>query len=153
MQVLPFISKKKDKEPVLRCINDAARSMGVSGHFMATAMSHFLERLMYEVAEGQLIRIPGFGVFGSHLFKSRMKGKPPHCMPSFAASRAFKNAVRETCMPDMNTDKELIYHRRNSNVYSTNTSDRSRPFTAMDAFRDRVRADAERRGVKWTNKD
>jgi len=144
---IPFMPKSVKAQPTVRCVQHAARNMGVSEHFALNLVAHFLEKVGEETAAGRVVRIPGFGIFGTHLFIPKKKGKEPYCMPSFSAARPFREEVFQCCTPSMAQDKALRNHRKSNHLTSGAKKNTARVFTAMKAMRDRVDAQARRLGV------
>ncbi len=144
---IPFMPKSEQAKPLQDVIHDTAQAMGVSDHFAANLMTYFLENVAAQAAKGKVVRIPGFGIFTAYGYTPRKPGLEHYCLPSFTASKAFRNELRQ-CLPyPRHRNKEIDNYRRTNHASSRAKSDTSRTFTAMKAFRTRVDAQARRLGI------
>lgn len=140
--------KSEQARPLQNAIHFAAQQMGTSDHFAANMMSFILEAITAEVCKGEVVRIPGFGIFAAYGYVPRKPGLESYCLPSFAGSRAFRNELRQ-CLPyHRHRNRELYNYRGTNHATSRAKSATSRTFTAMKAFRTRVDAQAKRLGIK-----
>jgi hypothetical protein len=140
--------KSEQARPLQNAIHHAAQEMGVSDHFAANLMSYVFEKIVAEVSKGEVVRIPGFGIFGAYGYVPRKPGLESYCLPSFAGSRAFRNELRE-CLPfEKNRNETLYIYRGTNHATSRAKSHTSRTFTAMKAFRTRVDAQARKLGIQ-----
>jgi len=145
---IPYYSSSERAAPLQRCIDKAAREMGMSEYVVATVMSHFLEQIEEEVARGRMVRLPGFGAFGPKLFR----GTPvtgPRYYPAFSSARCWKNLMRMFCKPSPAELEAIQQHRRRHNpsegcVNAPHSS--SRPFTAHRSFREKLLQQARKLG-------
>jgi nucleoid DNA-binding protein len=134
-----FPGVRKDHQrlfnPLRACIAKAVRGTGLHEYAVATVMTYFLEELCDQVALGRVVRIPGFGIFGSMTWRPRKGGLPPHCIPSFSAATGFRDQVRWACAPGTAMDM-LVSHRRHKWVERDDSG--SRPFLAFRVFRQTI---------------
>jgi nucleoid DNA-binding protein len=138
----------KQGEPLQRTITKCAQKMGVSDHFAANLVAYFLEYTADEVTRGEIVRIPGFGIFAPYGYTPRKKGLEKHCLPSFNGSRAFRNQLRAACPYRRHRNKEIDTYRRTNHGSSKAKSHTSRTSSAMHSFRQHIDAQARKFGIK-----
>lgn len=143
---IPYMPKTVDAEPLKRCIKFVANNMAVSDHFVAVSMSYFLEAIAAEVSKGQIIRIPGFGVFLPKRSTFRHKGEH-YAFPCFSPSHGFRHEVKSACPLSKVQQKALNNYRSSNSVGSKAKKHTSRVFTSMKAFRTVMRAQARKLGI------
>ena len=91
---LPYLNNQKEGDPLRECIRKAVDEMGVDDFTVCRIMTYFMEELSNQVARGRIVRISGFGVFGSRLSKpktchnDRSKQTIPTPYPTFSPSKA-----------------------------------------------------------------
>ena len=142
---IPFMAAAEDAAPLRQCIATAAREAGMSEHLVAILMSRFFEEISEQVSRGRVVRIPGFGIFGPRAWTPRNAGLP-YCFPAFSAARGFREQTKLCCPVDGAATEAVSRHRRHHHTSSRPERAHCRPFTAMRAFRSRVRAEASRIG-------
>jgi len=144
---IPFVVNQDDAEPLKRIVFAVAKRTNTTPYMAATFMSYFLEELACEVAKGNAVSLPGFGLFAPVTVKPKFTDKEIHASPRFSASRVFRQEVAATCTPypvgAIKWDRYIRSHRLSSKPYRSG----GRVFTAQRAFRDRVRAQAVKAGI------
>jgi len=146
---IPCVSKRVDVQPLCRAVKHAAHNMGVSEFFAATLMTYFLERLAEEVAQGNVVRIPGFGMFAVYGFTIKKWKKylgRRYCLPTFSASAGFRQQV--AMLPFDRNHNDLIFGHRRSNSVSRKVHTNRRVFTAMAGVRHSFYLQAEKLGME-----
>jgi nucleoid DNA-binding protein len=143
---IPFASKSDDMAPLRRCLQSAAERYGVTDYAVSAIMATFLEQLTNEVSGGNVVLIPGFGMFAAD--RSRHWHKHPekaYCVPTFSAAGGFRAQVREDCKFTENQGDRIRVHRRGS--YPAGKRRSRRGFTAMHTFAENVVKQAEDKGI------
>ncbi len=143
---IPFVSEE-DAKPLAKCIIAGAQAIDVAPQTFAVGMTHFLETLAAEVCKGRCVLISGFGKFGIYIPKSRRDDDIPTPHPQFQPSRAFRNEVAACAPPNQSAHESMRRYRQRQHPGARSDKDGSRVFTAMQASRDRIEADAERQGL------
>ena len=78
--------------PLGRCLDKAAAECGVDTATLAIGFSKLWESIADENSMGECVQIPGFGLFGPKLVRTRksIAGlEPARCRPHFVPSRGF----------------------------------------------------------------
>lgn len=101
---VPFM-RRKHGEPFRRVIHVSAHAMRCSQLSSARHATFILEAVAREVAKGEIVRLPGFGVFGP--FSSENASGVEGCLPRFVAAAPFRDYVQAECHPRENRNKEL----------------------------------------------
>ena len=144
---IPFAPTSAAAEPLRKCIERAADECGMSPYLAALVMSHFLEQVAEQVSANRLVRVPGFGVFGPLAWQPRKAGLAAYCYPAFSASRAFRRQVSICCSPSGAALEAVRRHRRHHHLSSRPDRRTSMPYKALQAFRDRIIAQARASGM------
>jgi nucleoid DNA-binding protein len=124
----------------------------VTDYQVAVIMSAFLEQLTNEVAAGNVVIIPGFGMFAAD--RSRHWRKHPekaHCVPAFSGAGGFRAQVRMDCKIGDNQGDRIRVHRRGS--YPAGKRMSRRGFMAMRTFAQRIEEQAEAKGITVRHDD
>jgi hypothetical protein len=143
---------KSDRNATLaEVVNYTADQMGVDEFHVAEMMSHFFERLAFQVAAGKDVLIPCFGLFGVSVYESKKNGpdRPlPRPYPAFSGARPFRNEVIACCPRNTELSIPIRKHRKHNHHSTTvaNGKDSQRTMTAMSQFRDRLQAERRKRG-------
>lgn len=138
---VPFFSNVEQARPLQRSVGFAASQVGVT-HFTGTLfVTHLLEAIVDEVANGRIVRVPGFGIFGPYLWTSRDTGEQA-AFPRFVAARGFRQHVRAICTADMSRNDELLRYQRHHHPSSRPDRAHGRTFRAMQAWRSAVEKQA-----------
>lgn len=146
---IPFTGKSERGESVRRCIRKAAEEMGMSQHQVALVMSHFFEAICDEVSNNHLVHVPSFGVFGPKAWQPRHDPEAlPFCYPAFSGSIPFRNSVRACCPPRGAALDGIKKHRARQGNNSGHNREVRRPASAQSKFRQLIRADARKLGLK-----
>lgn len=85
------VSRSKSAE-YSACCERAAREMGLPLPVVATVLSHFLEELGYQLAQGKIVKLPGFGTIGVTT-NARMRlryGRWRRCYARFESSAQLR---------------------------------------------------------------
>ena len=125
----PFL-RREDAETFERVIRSSAQRMGCTELSAARFSSFFLEEIGKEIAAGEVVRLPSFGMFGPW-HSPNAKGTDG-CLPRFVASPPLREFVQNECHPRSNRNKELGAQRRRRR------SRRSSIIDGMDMFRRHV---------------
>jgi len=141
---IPFATSKSEKyAPLRRCLTFAAESVGFTDYHAAAIMNAFLERLTTEVSSGNIVMIPGFGIFGpgkDHW--SRAKPENRHCIPKFCGSGGFRQQVRTDCKFEKNREDEIRLYKKNTGTWRKRWKS-SRAFVTLH--------DARVQTIKWAD--
>jgi len=105
----PFL-RRNDAETFERVVRTSARRMGCTELSAARFTSFFLEEIGKEIAAGEVVRLPSFGVFGPW-HSPKAKGTDG-CLPRFVASPPLREFVQGECHPRSNRNTELQAQRR-----------------------------------------
>lgn len=130
---IPWMPKKHGK-PLRQAIGWAANSMGVDLFKSIKLMTYFLQGIVAQVDQGQLVRIPGFGVFGPFLWINE-KTDTSTVYPRFVPSRAFRNEVSVFCPEEWAKNHELQAAQRSHNLSSHRARMKSMTRKAMQSWR------------------
>lgn len=128
-----------------RAVQEAARAAGVTFSQVAIIGSYLFEHIADRVACGELVTIPGFGQFQPWATQSRWSGER-YVQPRFMAAMAFRNTVKVSCLLCNACNAQAETYRTHHTLRLGSPLTASRTFTAMDAFRVRIRAQAKREG-------
>ena len=102
--------RREDAEPFERVVRTTARRMGCTELSAARFTTFFLEEIGKEIAAGEVVRLPSFGVFGPW-YSPNAKGQDG-CLPRFVASPPLREFVQGECHPRSNRNTELQAQRR-----------------------------------------
>lgn len=122
----PFL-RRQHAEGFETVIAESAKRMGISELSAARFVSFFLESIATTIATGQVVRLPGFGVFGPW-HSEKAKGVDG-CVPRFVASEPLREFVQWECSARMNCNRELQAVRRRRRRRPSNV------VHAMETFR------------------
>ena len=139
------MADSKKTAPLMRSVKAVAQKNGMSEFLVAKIMSEFLEEVAREVASGQPVRIPGFGIFAPKMVGRTLR-RPAPC---FVAYRPFNHEVFALCS-DAKAEKgakALKSSYTSHHPSSKRKSNRQRVFTAMEAFRQNLQAEQRRMGL------
>lgn len=139
---IPWVVKPRDARPLQRAIGAAGDNAGVNHFLAAMLMTHFLEAIVREVEGGELVRIPGFGVFGPFLCETKNTGER-YVAPRFVAARGFRQQVREGCPHHHAQNRRLTSYRRSHHPSSRPDKSGSNTAASMSAWRDILCAQAQ----------
>jgi len=89
---IPFYSREEHSRALLSVVERAAHAAATHPETMARMMTHLLEELSFEVARGNPVRIPGFGLFSPVVKQHKTRGTSV-VRVYFYPSRAFSNDV------------------------------------------------------------
>jgi len=139
---VPFLAKAEQSLPLQRALDFAATRVGLSQYSMALAMTFLFEQIADEVSRGEIVRIPGFGIFAPSLderpqYLARRGGR--RCIPRFSPSKGWQHEVMLRAPPSRAGKAALRVHRSNHRV-TEGRAGRERVFTAMHAIRDQISA-------------
>lgn len=145
-------------DPLKSVLRNTAEKTPLTEHQVAMAMSFFLEELANHVTRGELVRIPGFGMFGVNRAKLTCPTHLPHLYVAFTPARPFKRQLQVECpndAPGIDACRKKNHHSGSlANCVETPGRARQRVFTAMHAFRVRLLNLAGREGgnlEEWKN--
>jgi len=143
---IPFITRSEKNKAVVRCFKKAADRAGVSEFKAGMVLLDFLEAICDEVAQGNVVSIPGFGAFGPYVWQPRIEGQQRFVLPSFSGARPFRNLTKNVgCVERAQEGHDYMSrHRRNHHTSSKSTALSSVPLTTFDTFRKHMRAQADR---------
>jgi nucleoid DNA-binding protein len=132
---IPMFPKAEDAKPLERCIEYASAKTGVDHYTAVLFLTHLLDQLADETTKGNVVSIPGFGLFAP-VFMQR--GKRPgagadHVRPRFSPSQAYRNQVRVGCAPER--AQTLRFRQHHDAQYG---QPRARVFTAMENIRESI---------------
>ena len=128
---VPFLTEEHGR-PYLRAIEHAAKMAGCEPHTVAWIASHLFEEIAHEVAENNVVRVPGVFVVGPW----RIEGQGI-CVPRFQAARPFVDyLLTDGSREGANT--QLQAHRRRSRGRLMNLP------KSQEEFRIRVEAQTRR---------
>lgn len=106
----PFL-QREHAAPFEACVRESAERMGILELSSARHLTYFFESLAKRVAAGEVVRIPGFGVFGPW-HSEKAKGVDG-CLPRFVASAPFRDYVQyETHLRDAQNGTLRAHARR-----------------------------------------
>ena len=146
---IPFSGDTESTIPLVRCIERAAREMHMSEPQVALIMSHFMEELAHQVASNHAVRIPGFGVFGLKVWNPRHDPQAlPYCYPAFSGNLPFRNLVRSCASAYGPAVEAIDRHRRHNHPSSHKDRGHRAAWSAQQAFRERISAQARRLGYE-----
>jgi hypothetical protein len=118
---IPYYSRAAMYAPLARCIKQTGDECNVGPYAVAKIMSFFFQFIADEVSWGNLVRIPGYGVFGSWWYDGR--GRPPCAQPRFVPARPFRMQtafINEKEKAILNRESLLTF-RRSHHITSKNT--------------------------------
>lgn len=145
---IPFVSTSDHSKPVSRVIRSVADKMGFSEGTAALTLSHFCEEIAKEVAMGNAVTIPAFGMFAPVRWEPRVGHEAPAiATPRFYPSQCFKNEVSLSCDPWPKAERYYNNYRKNHTNYKNKKVTRKTVHTGQKAFRDRVEAQCRRMHV------
>ncbi len=113
-------------------------------------MTHVWQGIADELGRGNVVRVPGWGIYGPWLWVPK-NGGPPVVYPRFVAARPFRQEVRDSCRVENAKNLALRTFQRSHHPSSRHDQSATRTFTTMAAWR----ADIERqagypvRGAAW----
>lgn len=149
---IPFRTRSHKYETLQACIERVSRETRFNQFQVAVLISYFLEELCEQVARNRAVNIPGFGMFAPVTWKPRTRGGgKPYCVPKFAASRGFRNAVRTQCSTTGAWDKAMRRHAQRHHYSNRHFRSAARPFTTFAAWRAQFLAQARRVGMPTDN--
>lgn len=143
---------KAKGDALMEVFHYAAHKTGMTTYEVAIVSTHVFQRIAEIVAQGRCVMVPGFGKFGAWKYTPK-QGKwwsyqrEPFCVPRFYASEAWKNEVMTTAIPCDERNKEMDTYRRNHPTTISKPLGRQRPASALQNFRDALRAEVERTKV------
>lgn len=105
----PFLHRE-DARGFERVVSRSARRMGCTELSAARFTSFLFEEIALAIAEGEVVRIPSFGMFGPH-HTPKAKGVDG-CLPRFVASPPLRDFLQWECHPRLNRNRELQAQRR-----------------------------------------
>lgn len=145
---MPFCSESEKHLPLRKCLKRAADHSGITEYQAAMVVSFFWEELMEQVAVGQPVNLPGFGMFAPRAWQPRHDPEAAaYCFPAFSASRVFRQHVKRCCPPSGAAIDAILKHRQHHHPSSRPERASARPSSAMAAFRADLRAQARREGL------
>jgi len=97
---IPVDARSDQAKPMRRVVEETARKLQTTGGYVELIMIHVFTALVAEVARGNVVNVPGFGIFGSKLWQPGKRGGLPHALPAFVASRDFRQEVRYSLWPE-----------------------------------------------------
>lgn len=128
---IPY-SKRRDAEPLKRCIEATALQFAMSEQQVALVMARFLEAIADEVTHGRAVVIPGFGMFT----QARYKRNGWHWRPAFYASKAYRDQTRFGTSPDPDGMRQRDLFIRNQ----SRRDEGKRTFMVLRRFRESIAA-------------
>jgi nucleoid DNA-binding protein len=140
---LPFYSRREHAESLMRILDHVANKTGSSRYMVAFLMTYFLEGIADEVARGNKVRLPGFGLFAASLVERKAalaRDPTPRCRPAFSPSRGFVEQVRLTAPVSKSGKQAISNHRRNHSSGSRSTQCSARVFKSGEAVRASIKA-------------
>ncbi len=134
---IPFDPDSDRSQPLKRCIERAATETGSNQFTVSIIMSLFLEEVAEQLVHGQVVSIPGFGLFAPKEIAERhrrMSGDPrPRCKPAFVPSRGFSQQVPHSVPPLPENQRRLgTYTKNHSNKHCGMSQ---RVYSSMEEFR------------------
>ena len=146
---VPYL-KKNDARPLQRSLIDAAEEMGMSPHQMSVAISWWLEKVVGQVAQGNIVNFPCFGAFFPYVFEREGSPYPPTVQMRFQAAISARSEVSAYCSPGMVKGKNRRYYNYADNHNrSRDKKSRKRTYVGMNKVREALCADARAKGFEW----
>ena len=147
---IPTNAKSERHAALKRCLKHVANEMGVSEFFAANFMTHFFEQLVDEVVDGQLVTVPGFGIFLPGInHRSKFKHyshETRFCVPKFAASVGFRVQVKEEC-PEKKCREEDYQKYMRSSSPTIKSKQGIRPAKSLRRVREAMIEQADKVGM------
>lgn len=146
---VPFGNGRKKRvgpTAVARCVQVAADKSGHNEFLVAMVMTHFLEAIADETCRGNVVSIPGFGMFGPCEARNSAYVRPVRqCYPGFSAQNSYRRQLAVEADPD-GPNVNRIW-RRASYVNHAIMKDR-RTYAVMERFRRALLRQAESVGME-----
>lgn len=133
---VPFFSKSEHAAPLRRVVTHVADSMGVSHFLAAKLLTHAWQAIAEEIGRGNIVRVPGWGVYGPWLWTGKDGRRAVY--PRFVAARPFRQQVRDCCTPEKSRNDVLRTFQRSHHPSSRPDQSTTRTFTTMKAWRDDI---------------
>jgi hypothetical protein len=133
---IPFMPKHEDAAPLKRVVARAADRANASQFTTIALMTFVWEAIASEVSSGNVVRIPGWGIYGP--WRWNPKGDDPRdavVYPRFVAARPFRQEVRGMCPPELAKNDVLRNFQRSHHPSSRAGGFRSRTITTMESWR------------------
>lgn len=147
---VPGYPQADSTKPLLRCLTKVSHKTGMTTYQVALAMSEFFEAVAMEMVDGNVVSIPGFGVFGAKVMGGRGPWRRQSiAYPAFIGCRTFRTQMRETLEPHrapvdkMNNRRKSNHPRAKMQAYVRNPN----VSIAGTQFRSAVRRLARQNGV------
>ena len=138
---VPFMSKSEDAAPLRRVIASAADRAGTSDFMTISVMTYVWEAIAKEVGAGNVVRVPGWGIYGPYRWNP-LNGGEPVVYPRFVAARPFRQEVRELCPPELARNDALRIFQRSHHPGSRPRGSQSLTMTTMEAWRSHIDSQA-----------
>ncbi len=135
---IPFATKREDVQTLKDAICHAADQTGTSEWKVAIIISHFFESVADKVSAGNVVTMPGFGLFSAYLYER--EGQPSRVQPRFIAARPFRNQVNVCCPHWLAKNHKIESYRKSHHPSSRPDKSHSTTFGAMRAFRQQLEA-------------
>lgn len=130
---IPYLPRKEHARPLQNAIDVAAAETEVHPAMVAIIFNHVLEQIAEEVAQGNVVRIPGFGIFATTTYRPAYNGLG-RAIPAFSASRGFRN-ITNLYSSGSNTNQAAIRNHRANNCLGDWSEDPERYAKAMEKQR------------------
>lgn len=141
---IPFVAAD-DARPLARVIRDTANKMAMSEYLVAILFSHLFEGIATEIAMGNEVRVPCFGMFAPVRWEPRQEGREGYAVPYFCAAKGFRAEVRSSCSPYPSAERAFNRYRQRHR--SPGEAERRRVFTGMKKYREIIEAQAREMGI------
>jgi len=134
--MMPLGYSREGGRAYSRVISVPAGRYDLSPSDVVGILSYTLETIAEEVAAGEIVPLPGFGVFGAWIPRTRGSRPPPDPMPAFSPSRGFRNDLLNLDRWRAQVTHDYIQrHRRNHHPGSGSTSESASVHSAQPEVR------------------
>ena len=141
----PFLADAASGESLIQSITAASRAAVVTPSRVASLLSYFLERVALEVSRGSTVRLRGYGYFFAVRDErptAAALSRYPTLRPEFRPAQCLRDRVRNTAPANRLGKRAIGRHRRNHSTWRSRPYCHSRVFSAMEAWRAQIRAQA-----------
>jgi len=118
-------------------IRRAAQVMHISPGMAAMIASHLFEQIALQLCRGRMVRVTGFGMFGTRRFHPKNDSNG-FAIPTFAPSRGLRQEIKPSVMKDQTNGDEMRRYRKRNRAGTIPLRSAQRTWTAQQGERRRI---------------